>query len=212
MAQSTSAMGAFYLMTRLAGTPANLAIGRTDLTHALKIVARGIGKYAGQATLRFENGLLSVEAHGTLASAPASGAWPIPIFVQASSVRRLARKMPPGDPLRLQIKEDRIYLERYSEPCALTPTAIPANPDHNQIDEKGLIEEAAKVLKPLLIKKSDLEELVAEARVEGAASWSTHEKKMTSIVAKAWVILAPLGIETTDIRRLVDKAVRSAWK
>ncbi len=82
-------MEAFYLMTRLASTPANLALGRADLTHALKIVARGIGRYAGEANLRFENGLLCVEAHGTVASVPASGAWPIPIFVQASWVRRL---------------------------------------------------------------------------------------------------------------------------
>lgn len=205
-------MEAFYLMTRLASTPANLALGRADLTHALRIVARGIGKHAGEACLRFENGLLSVEAHGSVASAPASGSWPIPIFVQASWVRRLARRMPSGDPLRLQIKEDRIYLERYSEPCAVTPTVIPPNPDLPQIDEDGLIEEAAKVLKPLLIKRSDLEELVAAARAKGPASWSTDEKKMTSIVAKAWFILAPLGVETTDIRRLVDKAVRNAWK
>ena len=199
-------------MTRLAGTPASLSVERSDFTHALKIVTRGIGKYAGEASLRFENGLLSVEAHGTVASAPASGAWPIPIFVQASWVRRLARRMPPGDPLRLEIKEGRIYVERYSEPCALTPTAIPANPDRPQIDEEGLIEEAAKVLKPLLIKRSDLEELVAEARTNGAASWSADERKMTSIVANAWILLAPLGIETSDIRRLVDKAVRNAWK
>lgn len=205
-------MGAFYLMTRLASTPANLAIGRADLTHALKIVASAIGKHAGQASLRFENGLFSVEAHGTVASAPASGAWPVPIFVQASWVHRLARRMPPGDPLRLQIKEDRIYLERYSEPCAVTPTVIPPNPDLPQIDEDGLIEEAARVLKPLLIKKSDLKELVTRARAKGTASWSTDEKKMTSIVAKAWVLLAPLGVETTVIRRLVDKAVRNAWK
>jgi len=35
---------------------------------------------------------------------------------------------------------------------------------------------------------------------------------MTAIVAKAWVLLAPLGIETTDIRRLMEKTVRNAWK
>lgn len=157
MAQSRITRGAFYLMTHLASTPANLSLARADLTHALKIVTRGIGKYAGEASLRFENGLLSVEAHGTVASAPASGAWPIPVFVPASWVRRLARRMPPGDPLHLQISEHRIYLERYSEPCALTPTVIPANPDLPQIDETGLIDEAAKVLKPLLIKRSDLE-------------------------------------------------------
>lgn len=212
MAQSRTTWGAFHFMTRLAGTPANLSVGRADLTHALKIVTRGIGKNAGEASLRFENGLLSVEAHGTVASAPASGAWPTPIFVHASWVRRLSRRMPPGDPLRLEIKEDRIYLERYSEPCALTPTAIPANPDLPRIDEKELIEEAAKVLKPLLIKRSDLEELIAEARAKGTASWSTDQKRMTAIVAKAWVLLAPLGVETTDIRRLIEKTVRNAWK
>ena len=58
----------------------------------------------------------------------------------------------------------------------------------------------------------DLEQLVAEARAKGSASWSIEEKRMASIVAKAWVLLAPLGIETTDIRRLVNKAVRNAWK
>ena len=35
---------------------------------------------------------------------------------------------------------------------------------------------------------------------------------MISIVAKAWVLLAPLGVETADIRRLIEKAVRNAWK
>ena len=199
-------------MTRFASTHASLSVGRADLTHALKIVTRGIGKYAGEASLRFENGLLSVEAHGTVASAPANGAWPIPIFVHASWVRRMSRRMPPGDPLRLETKDDRIYLERYSEPCALTPTAIPANPDRPQIDEEGLIEEAAKVLKPLLIKRSDLEELVAEARAKGNASRTIDEKRMASLVAKTWVLRAPLGVDTTDIRRLVDKAVRNAWK
>lgn len=199
-------------MTRLASTPPNLSIRRADLTHALKIVTRGIGTYAGEARLQFENGIFSVEAHGTGASASASGAWPVPIFVHASWVRRMSRRMPPGDPLRLEIKEDRIYLERYSEPCALTPKAIPTNPDLPQIDEKGLVEEAAKVLKPLLIKRSELEELVAEARAKGTASWSKDEKRMTAIVAKAWVLLAPLGVETTDIRRLIEKTVRNAWK
>jgi hypothetical protein len=57
-----------------------------------------------------------------------------------------------------------------------------------------------------------LEELIAEARAKGTASWSTDEKRMTAIVAKAWVLLAPLGVETTDIRRLIEKTVRNAWK
>ena len=32
------------------------------------------------------------------------------------------------------------------------------------------------------------------------------------MVTKAWMLLAPLGVEMADIRRLIDKAVRNAWK
>ncbi|HZL25955.1 MAG TPA: hypothetical protein VFC39_05440 [Acidobacteriaceae bacterium] len=199
-------------MTQPSSTSASLEVSRADLAQALKIVARVVGKAQGDARLRFEGGHLSIEAFGTVASAPARGVWPVPIFVRSSWVRRLARRMPSGDPLRLEIKEDRIYLERYSEVCALTPTEVPPNPDLPQIDQEWLIEEAARILKPLLIKKSDLEELASEARAKGTASWSTDEKRMTALVAKAWVLLAPLGIETTDIRRLMEKTVRDAWK
>jgi hypothetical protein len=72
--------------------------------------------------------------------------------------------------------------------------------------------EASRILKPLLIKRSDLEALVAEADARGTASWSEEEKKMIAIIAKAWVLLAPLGVETADIHRMVNNAVRNAWK
>ena len=35
---------------------------------------------------------------------------------------------------------------------------------------------------------------------------------MIALVSIAWKMLAPLGVETADIRRHVDKAVRNAWK
>ena len=62
------------------------------------------------------------------------------------------------------------------------------------------------------MSRKDLEALVAEARARGPASWRPEEKKMIALVARAWEMLAPLGVETSDIRRLVDKAVRNAWK
>jgi len=115
-----------------------LEVARADLAQALKIVARVVRKETGDASLRFEDGHLSIEAFGTAASAPARGVWPVPIFVRASWVRRLALRMPSRDPLHLEMREDRIYLERYSEPCALTPTELPANPDLPKIDKEGL--------------------------------------------------------------------------
>jgi hypothetical protein len=80
------------------------------------------------------------------------------------------------------------------------------------IDEHISIAEAARILKPLLVKQSDLEAVVADARARGTPSWSEEEKKMIAIIAKAWALLAPLGVEPADIRRLVNNAVRNAWK
>jgi hypothetical protein len=34
---------------------------------------------------------------------------------------------------------------------------------------------------------------------------------MIATVAKAWIVLAPLGVETSDLRSLIDNAVRNAF-
>lgn len=189
-----------------------LEVSRADLAKALRIVARRIGKCPGDASFRFEDGILSIEAANTVEDAPARGTWPLPIFVGVSWVRRLAKRMPAGDPILLRVDAGRLYANRYSEPCAWTPRELPAIAEPLVIDEKLLILEAARILKPLRIRRSHLEEVVSEARARGTASWSMEEKKMIAIVAKAWILLAPMGVETSDIRRLVDNAVRNAWK
>ncbi len=192
---------------------AKLEVGRANLAQALKIVARVMSEDPGDVGLAFEDGCLSIEAGDTVAKAPASGIWPAPIFVAASWVRRMARKMPPGDPLVLQVEGERFYLGRYSERCSLTPTAeYRPNSELPQIDEQKAIGDAASILKPLHVRRSDLEELVSKVRARGEDSWSVEDKRMISIVAKAWVLLAPLGVETSDIHHLVRVAVRDAWK
>ncbi len=192
---------------------ARLEVGRANLAQALKIVARVMSKDPGDVGLAFDDGCLSIEAGDTVAKAPASGIWPAPIFVAASWVRLMARKMPPGDPLVLRVEGERLYLGPYSERCSLAPTTDD-RPDSDlpQINEQKAIRDAAGILKPLHVRISDLEELVAKVRAQGEGSWSVEDKRMISIVAKAWVLLAPLGVETSDIHRLVRVAVRDAWK
>lgn len=199
-------------MTPPSDPPYGLDLSRADLAMALKIVARAIGRRPVDASVRFEDGWLSIEADNTVADAPARGTWPLPIFVAASWVRRLAKRMPAGDPIHLRVDAGRLYANRYSEPCAWTPKEQPAPAEPPPIDENLLILEAARILQPLRITSSHLEELVSEVRARGTASWSVEEKKMIALVAKAWVLLAPMGVETSDIRRLVGEAVRNAWK
>jgi hypothetical protein len=160
-------------------------------------------------SLQFEDGWLWIESGAGIAKAPARGTWPLTIIAGKSWVRRLAKNMPAGDPVHLRVEEGRLYANRYSEPCTRTALKQPINPKSPQSDA---ILEAARVLKPLLITKWDLMALVVEARERGAPSWSEEDKKMIAIIAKAWVLLAPLGVETADLRRLVNDAVRNAWK
>jgi hypothetical protein len=191
-----------------------LAVSREDLLKAVRIVSRLVEKWNKAVSLRFEDGWLFIEAGRghAVAKAPAQGCWPLTIVVGVSWLRRLAKNMPTGDPVRLRVEDGRLYANRYSERCSVTPEDSPLYPEVPDLDEKAVILEATKILKPLRISQEDLEKLVSETRARGTSRWSVQEKKMISIVAKAWTLLAPLGIEPADIRRLTDNAVRNAWK
>ena len=196
-------------MTPHAETPYELEVAPADLLHAVEIVAGLMGKGPSGVSLQFEDGWLYIESGRGIAKTPARGTWPRTIIVGRAWVRRLAKNIPAGDPVRLRVEEGRLYANRYSEPCTRTAVKQPINPEGPQLDK---ILEAARILKPLLITKWDLAALVVEARERGTPSWSEEDKKMMAMIAKAWVLLAPLGVETADLRRLVDDAVRNAWK
>jgi len=74
------------------------------------------------------------------------------------------------------------------------------------------IQEAAVILKPLLIGQEDLESLTKAVAKRGPARWRVDEGKVISAVAKAWAIRAPLGVEPADLRNVFDVAGRNAWK
>ena len=189
--------------------PYELEVARADLSQAVEVVAGLMGKQSSGVSLQFEDGWLWIESGAGIAKTPARGTWPLTIIVGRSWVRRMAKKMPAGDPLRLRVEEGRLYANRYSEPCTRTAVKQPVNPKGPQQDK---ILEAARILKPLLITKWDVAALVVEASARGTPTWSEDDKKMIAIIAKAWVLLAPLGVETADLRRLVNDAVRNAWK
>jgi hypothetical protein len=189
-----------------------LHLSRVDFAQALKTGAQVIGKFPGHIGLRFDAGCLTIEAGTTVATAPANGFWPTPIFVGASWVRRMGKRLPPGEPIYLRVETGRLYVNRYSEAWSLTAAEHVVSNELSEADEARLIMEAARILGPLRVGTEDLEKLVAETRVNGPVSPSTEERKLLAIIAKAWVLLAPLGVETDDLRQLVDNAVRNAWK
>lgn len=209
-----------------ADLPYKLEVSRADLVQALKIISRAIRSENGDTSLRFEDGCLSVEAENTVADAPASGTWPRPIFVSVSWVKRLAKRMPTGDLIHLRVDAGRLHANRYSQPCAWTSTAC-ANDSRlpkkdswlPKYDEEFLVVEAARILTSLHVQRPAVEGLIAEARARGTSSlsrgtvkWSEDEKKLCSIIEKAWIMLAPFGVGMTDIYQLVDETIRNAWR
>lgn len=199
-------------MKNLPFKPHELEVSRVDLIAQLKFLSRAMGKSARTVALRFHEGMLVIEAGESTIEVFARGDWPTPIMGDALWVRVLAKKMPSGDPIRLRVQNERLYANSFSVQCALTLEGLPAVPEPQEPDEKPLILEAARILKPLRLSQDNVEKMVAEARARGNVTWFHHDKKMIEIVAKAWKLLAPLGVETGDIRRFVDEVVRNAWK
>ena len=186
-------------------------VNRAELAQALRIVSRQMGKQVTGATIQFEDGWLSLAAGNAVAKAPGQGCLPLTIVVGPSWVRRLAKSLPPGDPVFLHVENGRLYANKYSEPCAWT-SDNPLRPSLGGVDEDRRIFEAATILNPFLVGKEDLRSMIEKARARGPASWREDEETMISAVSKAWALLAPLGVETADLRNLVDAAVRNAWK
>jgi hypothetical protein len=187
-------------------------VERAELAEALRIVSRVMGRRVSKARLRVGEGYLFIEGGQTVAQAPAQGVLPSTVVVGASWVRTLAKSIPPGDPVFLRVENGRLFANRYSEPCEEQTTEIPLNPSVDNNDEDRRISKAAAVLEPFRVGQEDLLSLIETARSRGPASWREDEETMISAVSKAWALLAPLGVETADLRNLVDVAVRNAWK
>lgn len=192
--------------------PHELEVSRADLLTQLKFLSKAMGKSTKSVILRFQGGTLVIEAGESTVEIFARGDWPVAIITDAIWAHVLAKKMPAGDPVRLRVQEGKLYANAFSVRCAFALEELPPILEPPKSDERRLIVEVAEILKPLRLSKEDVEKLVTEARARGNATWTHHDKKMIEVVARAWKLLAPLGVETSDIRRCVDDAVRNAWK
>lgn len=199
-------------MKNIPDKPHELEVSRADLISHLKFLSKAMGKSARTVTIRFQAGMLVIEAGESTVEVFARGDWPTAIMGDALWVRVLAKKMPAGDPIRLHVQDGRLYANAFAVRCAFTLEGLPTVPEPPEPDEKRLIVEAAEILKPLRLSQKDVDTMVAEARARGNVTWFHHDKKMIAIVARAWKLLAPLGVETGDIRRFVDDVIRNAWK
>jgi hypothetical protein len=155
------------MITPAAYASGRLELRRADFAQALKIVARAMSKCVRDVGFTFEDGFLSIEAGETVAKAPASGFWSVPVFVVASWVQLMARKLPFTDPVALRIEQGRIFFGGCSDVFSLTPRKYDPDSELPQSEVEKAIVDAAKILKPFLIEQSELENLVSRSRAAG---------------------------------------------
>jgi len=114
-----------------------------------------------------------------------------------------------GNPLVLRVEKKHFYINTFGVPChevakkTRTPPPSAIEPSREVLRSIG---QAAKLLEAFHVTAQDVIGLVKRAQSAGQPSWTAAEAKMIAAVAKAWVVLAPLGVETADLRSLIDNA------
>jgi hypothetical protein len=191
----------------------SLEIDRDDFTAALKAAASQVTGFSpGDLGLYFESGKLVIKADDTVAAVTASGTWPVPVFVPSEWVRTLEKHLPAGDPVCLNVEGGRIFVNGRSEACSLTESEDLRADELSEDDEEYLFCEAAALLKPLRVTYPDLVDLVTRKRPHSVLPISSRERQFFETLAKAWVLLAPFGVETADLLELADGAFPDAWR
>jgi hypothetical protein len=131
--------------------------------------------------------------------------------------------------------EWRLYSRAVSTPVR---ELIPANPDtfdllmmaarctKEEIDSAGasvLVANAQRKLDDVCTKAATyvgthgvsplhLRRLCEEHAAEGTRQFRDCDARMVSAIAEAWCILAPMGVEPMEIKALMEKCLRNAWK
>jgi hypothetical protein len=143
----------------------------------------------------------------------AEGKWARPVSIDASWIQKMNRLLPAGNPLVLRVEKKHFYINSFGVPChevAKKKAPAPSNVEPSRETLRS-IGQAAKLLEPFHVTVQDVIELVKKAQRAGPPFWTTDATKMIATVAKAWIVLAPLGVETSDLRSLIDNAVRNAF-
>ena len=187
-------------------------VEREELLRYIAVLSKSITSKDKVARISFDDGWLMIAVGEADFAIAAEGKWAKPVSIDASWIQKMNRLLPAGNPLVLRVEKKHFYINTFGVPChevakkKTPPAAI--EPSREVLRRIG---QAAKLLEPFHVTAQDVIELVKKAHSAGSPSWTADETKMIATVAKAWALLAPLGIETSDLRALIDNAVRNGF-
>lgn len=188
-------------------------VEREELLQYIAVLSKSITSKDKVARISFDDGWLMIAVGEADFAIAAEGKWAKPVSIDASWIQKMNRLLPAGNPLVLRVEKKHFYINTFGVPCRevakkKTPSPSAIEPSREVLRSIG---QAAKLLEPFHVTTQDVIELVNKSQAAGPPSWTADETKMIAIVAKAWALLAPLGIETSDLRSLIDNAVRNGF-
>lgn len=178
-----------------------LHVNQGELLEGLKQITKLVKKKKiGQGVITNENGKLVVYLEGISIEASAEGALPGMVRVDGTVIQKLSKVLPHDNPLTIQLDGEHLFIGSFSIPCHWAnvepnPVQIPMDASLTDILGLELRHSNDEIFKSSLSNK--LSDALSERNK--LISWAANK-------------LAPLGVTTTDIEELVDKAVRRANK
>ena len=178
----------------------SLSIERSELADLLRTASKfGKPTDKADAVLSFDGQALAIEMTGMALEVPATGQWEGEVLVPAGVIIRLARHLPPGDPLRVSVAKERLWIQDFSISCkqqfALGKRIeLPLDPTLQEILTLPHRYSA------MTIDRSGLSKVVEEA-----------QEKMERRIARAAGSLKPLGVEPADVRWIVLKVLNRSF-
>lgn len=189
-----------------------LLFDRETLLQALQKLAATLDKSVRWISISYQGGKASITAGTATSVVPAKGHWEETIFVDAEWVRLSATLLPNVDPLSLRVTKGRFYTNTYSQECRLSlPVKNDTKPSISAKNREARISKAAALLSDFRVTNEAIEALIKSVTAHREPNWQPEEKALITAVAKAWIQLAPLGVETNDLRTFLDDAIRYAF-
>lgn len=175
----------------------SLEVSRQEFAEGLRAVTRFTSvKYKGDAILSFQSGFLRLDLNGATSEVPAEGAWEGEARVAGSSLVRLVRSLPPGDPLHLRVDDGRFRIENFSLPCFW------------QAEQSATIELPIDAPLPVILALP-LDHTEKEIDAAGLSNVLLQAKATRNhLIGQAAPVLKPLGVRSSDLLALVDELTR----
>ena len=179
-------------------TEYSITVSRAELAKALALVTVGVRKGTPPSEVRFSvaDGLLDILGPGAAHSLPAQGTWPSAVLANSGALKRVASRLPSGNPAVLRAENSRLYIGSFS----IEATVLDIAPMSTQL---AIGATGADVLLAV--------ERMGEARIAGSIGMRAIESAKEELLARIDKVvdaLKPYGVARDDVASLVRRALQ----